>query len=74
MVHAAFQTVDGLAPVGIIQHHVFQFRFLGGQGQAQYSGRTKDEDGGPEDSEEGAGHLRRWETIRSHAHHTNVCI
>ena len=74
MVHAAFQTVDGLAPVRVIEHHLFHLRFALGQGQAQYSGRTKDKEGCPEHGEERSRHLRRRKTIRSHAHHTNVCF
>lgn len=74
MIYAAREALDGLAPLRVIEHNFFHFRFTLRQGQAQHSGQPKDEQGCPEHGEERSRHLRRRETIRSHAHHTNACF
>lgn len=72
VVDAAFQSFDGLAPLRIIEDNWLYFWLMFRQRQAEDGGRAQHEKSYSEYREKRSRHLRWRETIRSHAHHTNV--
>lgn len=74
VVDAAFQSVDGLAPLRIIEDNWLYFWLMFRQRQAEDGGRAQHEKGYSKYREKRSRHLRWRETIRSHAHHTNGYI